>query len=51
MSLMMVSMLMMILTRSIACARRIVEVLDEQPQITDGPGRQRPDRGRRLHPL
>ena len=36
MSLMMVSMLMMILTRSIACARRIVEVLDEQPQITDG---------------
>ena len=37
MSLMMVSMLMMILTRSIACARRIVEVLDEQPQITDGP--------------
>ena len=36
MSLMMVSMLMMILTRSIACARRIVEVLDAQPQITDG---------------
>ena len=29
-------MIMIILTRSIACARRIVEVLDEQPQITDG---------------
>lgn len=35
MSLMMVSMVMMMLTRSIACARRIVEVLDEQPEITD----------------
>ena len=34
-SLMMVSMVMMILTRSIACAKRIVEVLDEQPEITD----------------
>ena len=34
-SLMMVSMVMMILTRSIACARRIIEVLDEQPEITD----------------
>ena len=35
MSLMMVSMVLMILTRSIACGKRIVEVLDEQPQITD----------------
>ena len=34
-SLMMVSMVMMILTRSIACAKRIVEVLDEKPEITD----------------
>ena len=36
MSLMMVSMVMMILTRSIACAKRIIEVLDEKPEITDG---------------
>ena len=35
MSLMMVSMVMMMLTRSIACAKRIVEVLDEEPEITD----------------
>ncbi len=35
MSLMMVSMVMMMLTRSIACAKRIVEVLNEQPEITD----------------
>ena len=35
MSLMMVSMVLMFLTRAIACGRRIVEVLDEQPQITD----------------
>ena len=35
MSLMMVSMVFMMLTRSVACARRIVEVLDEQPAITD----------------
>ena len=34
-SLMMVSMVMMILTRSIACGKRIVEVLDEKPEITD----------------
>ena len=34
-ALMMVSMVMMILTRSIACAKRIVEVLDEKPEITD----------------
>ncbi len=35
MSLMMVSMVLMMLTRSIACAKRIVEVLDEEPEITD----------------
>ena len=35
MSLMMVSMVLMILARAIACGKRIVEVLDEQPQITD----------------
>ncbi|MBQ0037676.1 MAG: ABC transporter ATP-binding protein [Clostridiales bacterium] len=35
MSLMMVSMVMMILTRAIACAKRIIEVLEEQPEITD----------------
>lgn len=38
-SLMMVSMIFMMLTRSIACARRIVEVLDEVPAITDGEAR------------
>ena len=31
MSLMMVSMIMMMITRSIACGKRILEVLDEQP--------------------
>ena len=35
MSLMMVSMVLMFLTRAIACGKRIVKVLDEQPQITD----------------
>ena len=35
MSLMMVSMIFMMLTRSVACAKRIVEVLDEVPAITD----------------
>ncbi len=35
MSLMMVSMVFMMLTRSVACAKRIVEVLDETPAITD----------------
>ena len=35
MSLMMVAMAMMVLTRSIACGKRIVEVLEEQPEITD----------------
>ena len=34
-SLLMVSMIMMMLTRSIACAKRIVEVLEEQPDIDD----------------
>ena len=34
-SLMMVSMMFMMLTRSVACARRIVEVLEERPAITD----------------
>ena len=33
--LMMVAMVMMVLTRSIACCKRIVEVLEEQPEITD----------------
>ena len=36
MSLMMVSMVLMFLTRAIACAKRIKEVLQEQPEITDG---------------
>ena len=35
MSLMMVSMVLMILTRAIACGKRIKEVLEEQPEITD----------------
>ena len=35
MSLMMVSAVLMILTRSIACAKRIIAVLDEEPEITD----------------
>ena len=35
MSLMMVAMVMMVLTRSIACGQRIVEVLEEQPELTD----------------
>ena len=34
-SLMMVSMVMMMLTRSVACGRRVKEVLNEEPQITD----------------
>ena len=34
-SLMMVSMMFMMMTRSVACARRIIEVLEEQPAITD----------------
>ena len=35
MSLMMVSMMFMMMTRSIACAKRIIEVLDETPAITN----------------
>ena len=35
MSLMMVSMVLMVLTRAIACGKRIKEVLQEQPEITD----------------
>ena len=35
MSLMMVSMMFMMMTRSIACARRIAEVLQEKPAITN----------------
>lgn len=35
MSLMMVSMIFMMLTRTVACAKRVVEVLDEVPSITD----------------
>jgi ATP-binding cassette subfamily B protein len=35
MSLMMVSMVLMILTRAVACARRVIAVLEEQPEITD----------------
>ena len=34
-SLMMVSMIFMMMTRSIACARRVAEVLAEEPAITD----------------
>ncbi len=35
MSLMMVSMMFMMMTRSVACARRIIEVLEEKPAITN----------------
>ena len=35
MSLIMVSMIMMMITRAIACAKRVAEVLDEVPDITD----------------
>lgn len=34
-SLMMVSMMFMMFTRSVACARRVIEVLKETPDITD----------------
>jgi len=34
-SLMMVSMMFMMMTRSVACGKRIVEVLEEAPAITD----------------
>ena len=40
MSLMMVSMVMMMLTRSIACGRRVMAVLNEEPQITDEKARE-----------
>jgi len=36
MSLMMVSMIFMMLTRTVACAKRVAEVLSESPAITDG---------------
>ena len=35
MSLMMVSMMFMMMTRSVACAKRVIEVLDEDPAITN----------------
>ena len=35
MSLMMVSMMFMMMTRSVACAKRIIEVLEESPAITN----------------
>jgi len=35
MSLMMVSMIFMMLTRTVACAKRVTEVLSESPAITD----------------
>lgn len=34
-SLMMLSVVMMMLTRAVACGRRIVEVLEETPELTD----------------
>lgn len=34
-SLMMVSMVLMMVSRSVACAKRIIEVIDEKPEITD----------------
>ena len=34
-SLMMVSMIFMMMSRSVACAKRVTEVLDEQPDIAD----------------
>ena len=42
-SLMMVSMIFMMMTRSIACAKRIVEVLDEKPAISDERAKTEPD--------
>ena len=42
-SLMMVSMIFMMMSRSVACARRIVEVLDERPAITDDEAKSEPD--------
>ena len=63
MALMMVAMVMMVLTRSIACGKRIVEVLEEQPELLtkikgitrEGDHRRRHQEGthplRRFHPL
>ena len=50
MSLMMVSMIFMMLTRSVACARRIVEVLEEVPSMTDQEAQSRQDGAGVLHP-
>ena len=43
MSLMMVSMIFMMLTRTVACARRVAEVLSETPAITDEDAERGPD--------
>ena len=49
-SLMMVSMIFMMMSRSVACARRIVEVLDERPAITDDEAKSEPDAEGRMVP-
>ena len=49
-SLMMVSMIFMMMSRSVACARRIVEVLDERPAITDDEAKSEPDQEGRMVP-
>ncbi len=51
MSLIMVSMIFMMLTRSVACARRIIEVLDETPDISDAEARMEPDARGARHPV
>lgn len=50
MSLMMVSMMFMMMSRSVACARRIVEVLSERPAITDAEAKSEPDEEGRMVP-
>ena len=50
MSLMMVSMMFMMMSRSVACARRIVEVLSERPAITDAEAKSEPDAEGRMVP-
>ena len=50
MSLMMVSMMFMMMSRSVACARRIVEVLSERPAITDAEAKSEPDQEGRMVP-
>lgn len=50
MSLMMVSMMFMMMSRSVACARRIVEVLSERPAITDDEAKSEPDEEGRMVP-